>query len=368
MEVSGYILTWHYLDNYGSVLQAYALQEVLKEKGLKVKILNYRKGAKIGITADILRFIKYNLPTKNLELSRKQKFYKFRKKYLSETKMLGSIEQLKKINFDDKFIICGSDQIWSSKNFNLAYFLNFTENSKVKKYSYAPSTIEPYNKIQIVQIKKALASFQKISVREEIGKEILSNITSQEIIEVLDPTVILTSKKWEFILKKETNKIKEYKDYVLCYFIGEDDKYKEITTKIKKIYKCQKIININIKNIHNFGDKIIKNASPIDFLNLIKNAKVIVSDSYHAILFSIIFNKEFYAIKRFEDNEKDNQNERIRNILSKIDCNNRFVYSNETELDNCQLSYKKINEKLEKYKKRSNDYLSSIIEEVNNFD
>ena len=186
------------------------------------------------------------------------------------------------------------------------------------------------------------------------------------MIEVLDPTLVLPIEKWEEILKSEEKMKIPVEDYLVCYYIGEDDKYKKVTNDIKGKYNCSKIININIKNIHNFGDRILRDVSPLAFLKLIKNAKVVVSDSYHAILFSIIFNKEFYAIKRFEDNEDDNQNERINNILNKINCKNRYINANENKLDNNELLYEDINNQLKKYIQKSEDYINSIIKEVEN--
>lgn len=179
----GYILTWHYLDNYGSVLQAYALQEIFRNNGMDIKFLNYRENAKTGILADLLRVMKYNFPTNSSLTKRKQKFYKFRKKYLLETKMFNSIEALKNFKYHIDFIVCGSDQIWSSKRFNPVYFLDFIPDKNIKKYAYAPSTIEDYKENQKKIIETSLKSFQKISVREALGISILKKITKKEVIE-----------------------------------------------------------------------------------------------------------------------------------------------------------------------------------------
>lgn len=360
MKLKGYILTWHYLDNYGSNLQAYAMQELLKSKNIDIKFLNYRKRAKCGIIYDGLRFIKYNIPTKNEKELRKKYFYKFRKKYLHETKMLNE-KTLRSYKLQVDFIVCGSDQIWSSKTFDKEYFLDFCCNDNVKKFSYAASTIEDnYNSEQVKILKKCLDEFNKISTRETIGIEILKKYTSKKIEEVLDPTLVIPKSKWNLLAKDKC----KYKNYVVCYFIGEDDKYKEITEEIKNKYNCEKIININIKDIHNFGDIIMKSASPVCFLNLIKNAEVVVSDSYHAILFALIFQKEFIAIKRFEETDKDNQNERITNILQKVCCLNRYINYKESINGISKMNYTIINQKLERYIIKSRNYINKMIEEV----
>lgn len=362
MKLKGYILTWHYLDNYGSNLQAYALQELLKKRDVDVRFLNYRKGAKTGIFNNFLRWIKYNILFKDSKNLRKKKFYEFRRKYLKETKMLNE-KNVKNFKILGDFIICGSDQIWSSRVFDKEYFLDFCYDLNIKKFSYAPSTIEDnYTKEQIKIIKKDLPKFQKISVRESLGTKILKKYTDKEIVEVLDPTLVLPKEDWNKLTKNKCH----YANYVICYFIGEDDKYEEKVKEIKDKYSCENIININIKDIHNFGDVILKSASPIDFLNLIKNAKVVVSDSYHAILFALIYQKEFIAIKRFEENDDNNQNERIYNILKKINCLDRYINVRDSIKNINKANYQKINECLSIYIQDSNKYIDSIINEVKN--
>ncbi len=351
------ILTWHYIDNYGSALQAYAMQKLFSDDIFEAEFINYRENAKSGCIYDFLRKVKYHMPTKSTVLRRRKKFYKFHKENFSQSKIYGSIEQLKKAKLDYDMIVCGSDQIWSSKQFNEVYFLNFA--NSIPKYSYAASTIQDdYNKEQREIIKNCLNDFSDhgISVRERIGVKIIKKLTNKSVTEVLDPTLLLDKKEWDKLIDKRSIKEK----YLVCYFIGEKDKYERITKQLKEKYHCEKIININIKEVHNFGDNILKDASPNDFLNLIKYAEVVVSDSYHAILFAINFNKEFYAIKRFEENENDNQNERIYNILRKINCENRYISYQEKKLDKESLDYKQINKKLHGYVLKSKNYIARI--------
>lgn len=355
------ILTWHYLDNYGSALQAYAMQKIFSSRGYNVEFINYRLNAKTGVIANVLREIKYHIPFNNYTHLRKMKFYRFRKKYFNESKIYSSKSELLNIKFNYNMIICGSDQIWSANRFDDVYFLNFNLPSNIIKVSYAASTIhDSYSTEQKAIIKHSLKNFNSkgISVREELGVKIINDIIDVHVTEVLDPTLILSQEEWNKFTTKPI-----YDNYIACYFIGEDDKYESIVNKVKDKYNADKIININIKDIHNFG-QILKDASPEDFLSIIKNAKAIVTDSYHAVLFSIIFNKEFYAIKRFDDESIDNQNERIYNILKKVDYESRYLKYNDN-LKEDKINYKILNSKLDKYKNSSISYLDELMGMIN---
>lgn len=354
------IITWHYLDNYGSVLQAYAMQKNFEKRGCSVEIINYRKNAKKGFINDFLRFFKYHFLAFNDLEKRKKKFYDFRKNFLNETKMYNNEQNLKNISDRYDAVVCGSDQIWSSKQFDSVYYLGFV-GKNTKKYAYAPSAIQDdYTTNQKKIIKNNLNSFNMLSTREQKGVEILQKIIKKDICEVLDPTLLIEKNEWLSLVKKEKY---HYENYVLCSFIGEDDKYRYIVEDIKEKYGCFQVININIKDIHNFGDLIIRDASPIDLLELISKAKVVVTDSYHICLFSITFEKEFYAIKRFEDNESDNQNERINNILSKLSLRDRYI-SYKGNINVKKIDYKKINKELLSLRKNSNIYIDNIIKGV----
>lgn len=356
------ILTWHYLDNYGSVLQAYAMMKLFQDEETSVELINYRENAKTGMIYDWLRKIKYALPQKDSIARRKQRFYKFRKRYLRESKMYHSLEQLKAANLHYDALICGSDQIWSSKRFNEAYFLTFAQDD-VLKYSYAASAIEDdYSENQQKVMKDSLARFEMISVREAKGVEILTKLSDNvPVVEVLDPTLMIDAKVWEQLAQRPTIATG---NYVLCYFIGEDDKYQRITEELKRMYQCDMVININIKNIHQFGDHILRSASPQEFLGLIRHAKLVLSDSYHAILFAMNFQRDFYAIERFEANAADHQNERITNILRHIGCEDRYINYRAHVRECVHLDYAQITARLNIQRNHARNYIHAMRKEI----
>jgi len=352
------LLTWHYLDNYGSVLQAYALKKTLQKMNCEVDFINYRKDAPNNFIVNTLRNIYYyTIFFVKEDKKRKRNFFFFRKNNFKETKLFSNVEQLKNYNFNYDFYICGSDQIWASNRFDEAYYFSFVNG---KKISYAPSLVfDNFTKEQKEKINSYLESFSYISLREKKGIDILKKFTNFDYQEVLDPTLLLKEKEWNKLIK---NNKKNADEYILCYCIGDDDKYRQ---KIKKIAKDNnlKIKNIHLVDIQNFGDENIKDASPEEFLKLIKNAKYILTDSYHGVLFSLIFNKEFFALKRFSNNSKENQNGRIENILTICKLDERFVDINDNFEFNKKIDYKKVNKIIENKREESIDYLKRGLED-----
>lgn len=356
------MLTWHFLDNYGSLYQSYALQKYIRDKGFTPEFINYRENARTGILADILRHAKYKILS-NLE-KRKSLFYNFRRKHFNESKMYFTNDELFKVKHKYSAVICGGDQIWSAMKFDKTYYLNFLP-KEIKRYSYSPSSVHnTFTSEQKEIIKKELEKFRYISVRENYGKEILEKFVDKNIEVVLDPIFLLERNNWEeLILEKEDLENSENSNYLLVSYIGNEDKYKEISLKYKELYSCDKIINVNVKDVHNFGEEILIDASPEKMLKLIRNAKMILTDSYHIALFSIIFNKDFRAVRRFEDDKIDNQNERIKDILRKLELENFLIGYNDNAFIQ-EIDYEKISNKLNILKKESIKYLDKILGDI----
>lgn len=348
------ILTWHYLDNYGSFLQTYALYTMVKKNGLEPIIINYCKDAKTAMLYKILRQTRNVLfASFNKAISRKRKFYKERKHNFKETKLISSYEEIKNIEQFDTYV-CGSDQIWSSNLLDMAYFFKGLKNSKFS--SYAVSTvIDCYTNLQKDEITKELIKFDYISVREKKGIKLLSKLTNKKIEKVLDPTLLLTASEW----MDKISKTNLYGKYILCYLIGEDCKYKNVILNYAKKNNL-KLINICIQQNQKFGDLIIENASPFEFLNMIFNAETIFTDSYHGTLFSIIFSKNFYSLKRFEDNEVYNQNERVYEVMHDLKLLDRYVDVN-SKLPEQPINYEIVNNILKDARAFSKDYLRKIL-------
>lgn len=353
------ILTFQRAINYGATLQMYALQKVIKDKNYHVEILDYYSNF-IYKEYEIFNFI--NLKNMLHKILNSYVIYKKNKKFRNfiinnmefSKKLLAN--DLKNIEKDYDIFIVGSDQVWNPEitNNDVNYFLDFLDNNK-KKYSYAASFgISKWKDSYTLDIKDLLKSFQKISVREKTAKDMIHSKIKREIFVNIDPVFLLTRDNWMNFVNKSVTKQKEY---ILVYTVGNPKYIYEYAKNLSKKYNYE-ILNIRYKiSLKNRSLNIghtLYDIGPDEFVSLIANAKCIVTNSFHAIAFSIIFNKDFYVelpeklSSRIEDlfislgiKLDNNRNIKIKEILN-IDWNN-------------------INYRLDNKRKESLEYIDSII-------
>jgi hypothetical protein len=330
------ILTFHASHNYGSMLQAFALQQALKKLGYEPKIINLRTERQKKMysyffdrkTNSLKLLIKKMLlsPYKKGLKIQHDKFESFLKNYLDCTEEYSRLEQLKEkeLNFDS--YIVGSDQVWNIRcpDFDLAYLLPFVRNSK--KIAYAPSFgPRKSNYIKFLEFLELIKQFDYISVREKQNFYYIAQKLGREIFVALDPTLLLTKEEW-FKYIKEEPLVKQ--DYIFLYSFT----YKKEAIDMAEQYSKKLNIPIVVSYFVDgklyykmlYSNKYIKffEIGPLDFLNLIKNAKLIVSGSFHATLFSMLFGKEVfspsyekdYRIYTFMKNFKNLQQEREKSL------------------------------------------------------
>lgn len=332
------ILTFHDAHNYGAVLQAFALKKYIEKIGYNVEIINYHH-----------ENIPDGFPKENNE-KRWEKFNKFIQELIGyDKKMYTTEEQLEELDID--YWICGSDQIWNTeitRGFNKGFFLDFK--TEGKKISYAVSMgIKELPKEQEKQFKDSINKLDNISVREETLQEYAKKFTNKKIEKVLDPTLLLEANDYDNLLLENV-----YGDYVLIYALGPDERLTQIARKIADD-KNVNIIELNDKKIENYFCEQISDAGPSEFLTLIKNAKAIITNSFHGTIFSIIFQKEFYTITRL------NRNSRMENILKIVDMNDRLIDKVEELEFVKEQDYKKAFEKLHKEKEKSIIFLNEAL-------
>ncbi|MEG0873059.1 MAG: polysaccharide pyruvyl transferase family protein [Clostridia bacterium] len=367
------IVTHHKFYNQGTMLQAFALQQKLVDLKCDVQIINYTtEKHKIKLKDKILRIIKkpsliyikllrqitskINIKGKKDSIEAFDKFYNNIK--LSGEKYTNVQEMLNNPPIYDIYIV-GSDQTW---NFNIptnspVYLLNFVPAGKTK-CSYAPSVgSKIINSEHIKMFGKYLKDFKYISCRDISGKDILEKVVDKPIELVLDPTFLLTKEEW----LKVSNKVNIKGEYVLLYFLGINKRNINIAKQIAKTLKMKVI------SIYNFDSlKIIEKDSafgigPSEFIYLVNNAKLICTDSFHGIAFSIIMNKQFYAFMKNKNNLKSDNN-RIKEILEKFKLLDRLV-TNKKDINYNNIDYNIVNEILSKEKEQSEQYLKKCIGE-----
>lgn len=331
-------LTWLHNGNFGSVLQAVALQRYLVDQGYDVTDLDYNASLKeklknwlvnknspklfVGKFEEASRKKRYKNPEK-FE-GRSKKFADFEKQWIKRSSLCSSPVQIGKVAQQYDIFICGSDQIWSPALMNPVFYLNFVPDDK-KKIAYAPSfgnvgTTEEKRR----KIAGLLNSFDDISVRETQGQEFIKQLTGKEVPVVLDPTFLLEAKVWQ----EYVNELKKTEPYIFCYLLTPNQEYIHAISKFANAKGLQVIIVLTSKGPFNTGFKEVVDIGPAEWLGLIKNAAYVCTDSFHGCIFSSIFHKEYILFKRFKDEDKVSENSRIYTLAKMLDVEDRIIDEN----------------------------------------
>ena len=359
------IITIHRASNYGAVLQAYALKEFIKKLGYEVDLIDYRCAAiedmYRNMFGDMFSFkskVK-NLLTWSIQKERNRKFEVFINKDLccTEATSCFSQEQLEECNNKYDVFISGSDQIWNPfcTGNDKHYFLDFVRDNK-KKYSYAASFgTAKQDFIENSSYKNLLGMYKKISVREYQGQEVVKEMTGKDALVHLDPTFLLDRKEW--IEKASSVNVENRRPYVLVYSIAMPKSIEKLALRYAEKNKVDvKYITLsNLFTLKNRKKTII--CSPIEFLNYIMNAECVITNSFHGIAFSIIFNKKFYVEKNANPNH---DNSRLENILTCLGLQDRFVSDGIIGQTNQDINYIEVNKKISKMRELSADYIRNI--------
>lgn len=304
------ILTLPLHINYGGILQAYALQTVLERMGHEVNIIEKEKQPlsihKYKMPFTYGKRIAKNIIGEKVPIFYEQKYNReqpiirqytdqFIEKYI-HVKKYKNFSDIKKSEYDA--IVVGSDQVWRPKYFGINQieqaYLKFTENWNIKRIAYAPSfgTDEwEYTTQQTLICGELIKKFDAVSVRENSGVDLCKKYFGVEAQHVLDPTMLLN--KEDYIKLFEANNTPKSQGNLLCYFLDETDEKKAL---IKRIAKEKGLIPFNVKSKSDDINTPISDRvqPPLEqWLRGFYDAKFVVTDSFHACVFSIIFNKPF---------------------------------------------------------------------------
>ena len=336
------ILTFHWTINYGGILQAYALQQIVKGLGSEVEFINYENSREILKSMSFKRKIIHHVWEIFARiffgrLKREKLTDQFRRKYLeiAEKKCKNLIELSSLPNYD--VYIIGSDQVWNpdlTHNPNV-YLLSFVDD--VTKIAYAAS----FGKASIdnkyyALYSKELKKFDKISVREEDALPLLHEMDIDRATVVLDPTLLLSKEDW---FKIETPRIVKT-DYILCYYMPTSDgsverSIRAVAHKLKKI-SGYKIINIGKKEYEKikFYENNYFNTGPAEFVSLVHYARYIITNSFHGTAFALKMNIPFYSVINLSVEKENRLSNRIECLLEKFMCTERIIDSSSRSILN----------------------------------
>jgi hypothetical protein len=341
--ITKYYNSW----NFGGLLQAYALVQYLCNTGYDAFQISYNEKVKstIKTTSDVSQSfhnICFSAKCKRIKTKLFKKSRSIITKLFLEKKMavrreasrefrnsiphtdtVYDLDSVRESNILADCFITGSDRVWSERTIGDPYYLSFAEGKA--KISFAASLrANDLTGSQKEAMKETLSGFKAISVREKDTIDILSPLSPVEVDWVLDPTFLLSAKEWSEISEMDPGHISDA--YILCYFLGDDRNNRKLAKQFAK-KKNLKIVTLPYSKGEfcsadiGFGDYRCYQVSPPKFISLIKNAQYIMTDSFHASVFSSVFHKQFIAFSR---EELKNSGTRIESLLGLMGISDHF--------------------------------------------
>ena len=352
------IITYHRAHNYGAVLQCFALQEIIRKQGHQVEIIDYKqpfieKYYKPIVSIRHIIKLCFLLKIKDLSLYVKKCFDNFErnnnfKEFRSSFMKCGKPFKGSLIPQNYDCYIIGSDQLWGlhcTNGYDPIYWGNFSKRPGVKVYGYAISGTTAYHNVLTVdEIKNNVSNFNKLSFREETLRDDIAKVSGVYADITLDPTLLTDAEIWTPLIKSEWSQ----RNYIVLYqvrFIKDDEKM--LNRKAEAFAKHQNCDIIDLSDMQ---------YSVEDFVSIIKYAKCVVTSSFHATVFSIIFGTPFYSFKLY-----DTHDERYTDLLVKLHLKNHIA-DKDSVLSDIPLVDKDVTNKyLPLLQEESFRYLNSIL-------
>ena len=369
------ILTLPLHTNYGGILQAYALQTVLERMGheacviqrpWRLQIVWWKYPLQIikrcinrfilGYNNSIFGELKWNKNQTVIERNTKN----FIDKYIN-THQIKQISDVKETDFDA--IVVGSDQIWRPKYYRLHYkyiedaFLSFTKKWNLKRIAYAPSfgTDEwEYNQVETQKCSNLLQIFDAVSVREQSGIELCEKYLGHKDVQwVLDPTMLLNKEDYERLIPKDTIAPGD----LVCYVLDANDEINNLITRIAsendmKVFQAAS----DVDNVLLPIEKRIQ--PPVEsWLSGFRDAKLVITDSFHACVFSILFRKPFVVI-----GNKNRGYSRFESLLKRFGLENRLI-ENASQFKDSMLNplSEEVYKKLDDFRSNSTNFIAKAL-------
>ena len=368
--------------NFGSQLQVLATVKKIDDLGYETEIIRYKKKlTPVFLMQSIPRvfnvpFImaKLNSRKKREQIKKHEELYKkvsirnqrfnfFVNAYFSNlSKPYQGWENLvKESNLNYDIFLCGSDQLWLPHNLGSHFYtLEFASEEK-KKIAYATSFgVSEIPSRYKKGFAKFLNRFQFLSTREIAGQKIIKDLTGKDAQVVCDPTLLFDAEGWSKIIPdhRVVNK-----PYAFCYFLGTNEEHRKAAEELKAetgltLVTCPFLDNI-VERDQQFGDIQMFDMDAADFVNLIRHAEYILTDSFHGSVFSILHHKKFMTFNRFTAGT-NSRNSRIDSLCTLLGLSERRFNGNVMDVKN-DVDYAQVDDRLKKLREESANYLKEAL-------
>lgn len=366
------LVSFHKDPNYGTMLQAYALAEALSMQGAEAEYIRYTTSSRPSLLKRMAKGLLQTLgwrrkgefdffltePFQQTMLAYKQ----FHEQHIPVSGRMYYANDIGEANqCYDRFMV-GSDQTWSpwlNMNPYNIHALPFA-NHDSKKYAYAPSlgTTHPGSDY-VNSLSARIKNFTKLSCRERTNCQLLSSSTGRQVHYVLDPTLLLTPEQWNRIAAPP---ILERGSYILAYILGEKTEISAFAEKAGKSLGLP--VYYLITRPCYLGKKYaLDGIGPDQFLTLVRDAALVITDSFHGTVFSINYRVPFYSFNKRKGKGQTQDNDRIMEILKEFDLQERFREDTDTHLCPVDTDYDQVGARLDLLRTESIEYLQGCLGE-----
>lgn len=382
------LVTCYFHHNYGSMLQAYATEMIMQQMGLPYQTIackapiNYMKENKLLYVIKKLLIADWKMRLGKMKIERAKKDYpEFAKNWEIRNKAFDQFaetffhvspycknrEELTKMAENYSAFLVGSDQLWRTDSVEHGYYTLEWVPDHIRKIAYSTSIgVKEVPWFQVEKNKRFMNRFDHIALREQSACDLVYKLTGRKVPVVLDPTLLFTGEQWMDIQKQEP--LTDGK-YIFCYLLGNNPSQREFIKQVKektgyKIVALQQLDDY-IPSDEGFADEA-PYVGPREFLNYIRNAEFVFTDSFHCSVFSILYKKNFFTFSRFAEGAKQSTNTRIDNLLHITGLEDRRMTKDKTVdgVINYKGSFDGVDDKLNAYRKLSMEYLHNALKDL----
>lgn len=382
------LVTCYFHHNYGSMLQAYATEMIMQQMGLPFQTIackapiNYMQENKILYIIKKLLIADWKMRLGKMKIERAKKenpmfaknweirnkaFDQFAETFFHVSPYCKNREELTKMAENYSAFLVGSDQLWRTDSVEHGYYTLEWVPDHIRKIAYSTSIgVKELPWFQVEKNKRFMNRFDHIALREQSACDLVYKLTGRKVPVVLDPTLLFTGDQWLEIQQQEplTNG-----KYIFCYLLGDNPSQREFIKSVKektgyKIVALQQLDDY-IPSDEGFADEA-PYVGPREFLNYIRNAEYVFTDSFHCSVFSILYKKNFFTFSRFAEGAKQSTNTRIDNLLHITGLEERRMTNDKTieEVVNFKRNFDGVDEKLNALRKSSMDYLYNAFKDL----
>lgn len=382
------LVTCYFHHNYGSMLQAYVTELIMQQLGLPFQTIackapiNYMQENKILYIIKKLLIADWKMRLGKMKIERAKKenpmfaknweirnkaFSQFAETFFHVSPYCKNREELTKMAENYSAFLVGSDQLWRTDSVEHGYYTLEWVPDHIRKIAYSTSIgVKEVPWFQVEKNKRFMNRFDHIALREQSACDLVYKLTGRKVPVVLDPTLLFTGDQWLGIQQQEplTNG-----KYIFCYLLGDNPSQREFIKRVKektgyKIVALQQLDEY-IPSDEEFADEA-PYVGPREFLNYIRNAEYVFTDSFHCSVFSILYKKNFFTFSRFAEGAKQSTNTRIDNLLYITGLEDRRMTNDKTieGVVNFKRNFDGVDEKLNALRKSSMDYLYNAFKDL----